>query len=43
MIRSMTGFGQGAVNGEGFSVTVDLRSVNNRNLDIHWRAPAELA
>ena len=43
MIRSMTGFGQGAVNGQTFSVTVDLRSVNNRNLDIHWRAPAELA
>jgi uncharacterized protein (TIGR00255 family) len=39
----MTGFGQGAVNGQTFSVTVDLRSVNNRNLDIHWRAPAELA
>jgi uncharacterized protein (TIGR00255 family) len=43
MIRSMTGFGQGAVNGSTFSVTVDMRSVNNRNLDIHWRAPAELA
>jgi len=39
----MTGFGQGAVNGSTFSVTVDMRSVNNRNLDIHWRAPAELA
>src|SRR5262249_38261738 len=24
-------------------VTVDLRSVNNRNLDIHWRAPQDLA
>ena len=24
-------------------MTVDLRSVNNRNLDIHWRAPLDLA
>lgn len=43
MLRSMTGYGQGSANGETFSVTVDLRSVNNRNLDIHWRAPQELA
>jgi uncharacterized protein (TIGR00255 family) len=39
----MTGYGKGAVNGEGFSVSVDMRSVNNRNLDIHWRASYELA
>jgi uncharacterized protein (TIGR00255 family) len=43
MLKSMTGYGKGAVSGEGFSVTVDMRSVNNRNLDIHWRAPHELA
>ncbi len=43
MLKSMTGYGKGAVSGEGFSVTVDIRSVNNRNLDIHWRAPYELA
>ena len=43
MIKSMTGYGQGAVTGETFKVTIDLRSVNNRNLDIHWRAPMELA
>jgi uncharacterized protein (TIGR00255 family) len=24
-------------------VTIDIRSVNNRNLDIHWRAPQDLA
>jgi len=43
MLKSMTGYGQGTVAGDSFSVTVDLRSVNNRNLDIHWRAPQELA
>lgn len=43
MLKSMTGYGQGAANGENFNVTVDLRSVNNRNLDIHWRAPQDLA
>jgi uncharacterized protein (TIGR00255 family) len=39
----MTGYGQGAAAGDAFKVTIDLRSVNNRNLDVHWRAPQELA
>jgi uncharacterized protein (TIGR00255 family) len=39
----MTGYGKGAASGDNFSVIVDLRSVNNRNLDIHWRAPQDLA
>ncbi len=43
MLKSMTGYGQGTVSGDTFTVTVDLRSVNNRNLDIHWRAPQDLA
>ncbi|MBK6798489.1 MAG: YicC family protein [Acidobacteria bacterium] len=43
MLRSMTGYGKGAASGDTFSVIVDLRSVNNRNLDIHWRAPQDLA
>lgn len=43
MLRSMTGYGQGTGSGENFTVTVDIRSVNNRNLDIHWRASIELA
>jgi uncharacterized protein (TIGR00255 family) len=42
MIKSMTGYGQGSVIADNFKVTIDLRSVNNRNLDIHWRAPQEL-
>jgi uncharacterized protein YicC (UPF0701 family) len=41
MIKSMTGYGQGSATAENFKVTIDLRSVNNRNLDIHWRAPME--
>jgi len=43
MLKSMTGYGQGSASGSDFKVTVDLRSVNHRNLDIHWRAPQELA
>jgi len=43
MLKSMTGYGQGNASGANFTVTVDLRSVNNRNLDIHWRAPQDLA
>ena len=39
----MTGYGQGSATAENFKDTIDLRSVNNRNLDIHWRAPMELA
>ncbi len=43
MLKSMTGYGQGLASGDGFKVKIELRSVNNRNLDIHWRAPQELA
>ena len=43
MIKSMTGFGQGSAEGTNFKVRVDIRSVNNRFLDIHTRLPQELA
>src|ERR1051325_11207759 len=43
MLKSMTGYGKGMAAGDDFKVTIDIRSVNNRNLDIHWRAPQELA
>src|SRR5262245_43881407 len=43
MLKSMTGYGQGNASGDNFAVTVDIRSVNNRNIDIHWRAPQDLA
>ncbi|MEP7271812.1 MAG: YicC/YloC family endoribonuclease [Acidobacteriota bacterium] len=43
MLKSMTGYGRGTATGGSFTVTVEMRSVNNRNLDIHWRGPQELA
>jgi len=39
----MTGYGKGMVGGDDFSVSVDLKTVNNRFLDIHLRVGAELA
>ena len=42
-MKSMTGFGRGAASGENFSVTVDLKTVNNRFLDVHLRAGSELS
>lgn len=41
-MRSMTGFGRGAVAGEDFSVAVELKTVNNRFLDVNLRLPGEL-
>jgi uncharacterized protein (TIGR00255 family) len=43
MIKSMTGFGQGTAEGENFKARVEVRSVNNRFLDVHMRMPQELA
>lgn len=39
----MTGYGRGTVSGDDFSVSVDLKTVNNRFLDIHLRVGSELA
>jgi uncharacterized protein (TIGR00255 family) len=39
----MTGFGQGSAQGDAFKVRVDIRSVNNRFLDVHVRLPQEFA
>jgi len=39
----MTGFGRGNVTGEAFNVTVEIKTVNNRYLDIHLRMSQELA
>ena len=39
----MTGFGRGVASGENFSVAVDLKTVNNRFLDVHLRAGSELS
>ena len=38
-MRSMTAFGRAQVAGEGYEVTVELRSVNNRYLDLNIRLP----
>jgi uncharacterized protein (TIGR00255 family) len=42
-MKSMTGFGRGSAAGENFSVAVDLKTVNNRFLDVHLRLGSELA
>ena len=39
----MTGYGRGAAAGDNFSVAVDLKTVNNRFLDIHLRLSGELS
>src|SRR6476619_816839 len=41
-MRSMTGYGKAMVAGDDFSVSVDLKTVNNRFLDIHLRVGSEL-
>ena len=43
MIRSMTGYGQGAAEAPGLKVTVEVRSVNNRFADLKLRLPDDLA
>src|SRR2546430_1109006 len=42
-MKSMTGFGRGTAQGEGFSAAVDLKTVNNRFLDVHLRTSTELS
>ncbi|HEV7798889.1 MAG TPA: YicC/YloC family endoribonuclease [Pyrinomonadaceae bacterium] len=42
-MKSMTGYGRGSADGEGFAVSVDLKTVNNRFLDVHLRLSGELA
>jgi uncharacterized protein (TIGR00255 family) len=42
-MKSMTGFGRGSAAGENFSVAVDVKTVNNRFLDVHLRLGSELS
>jgi uncharacterized protein (TIGR00255 family) len=42
-MKSMTGYGKAMVAGDDFSVSVDVKTVNNRFLDIHLRVGSELA
>ncbi|HXT64716.1 MAG TPA: YicC/YloC family endoribonuclease [Pyrinomonadaceae bacterium] len=39
----MTGFGRGAATGDGFAVGVEIKTVNNRYLDVHVRGPQEIS
>lgn len=41
-MKSMTGFGRGNVSIKDFSATVEIKTVNNRFLDINLRLPGEL-
>lgn len=42
LMKSMTGFGHGQANGENFSVAVEIKTVNNRFLDVNMRLANEL-
>ena len=42
MITSMTGFGRGESTSNGFSVTVEIKTLNSRYLDISLRLPQSL-
>ena len=39
MLRSMTGYGRCSHEGDGFTMTWEVRSVNSRHLDVKWRLP----
>jgi uncharacterized protein (TIGR00255 family) len=41
-MKSMTGFGRASVEEGDFSITVELKTVNNRFLDVNLRLPSEL-
>lgn len=43
MIISMTGFGRGEATGEGITATVEVKSVNNRFLEVSPRMPRDYA
>lgn len=42
MIYSMTGYGKGAANNSKFTVEVEVKSVNNRYIDIYLKLPSLL-
>jgi len=41
-MKSMTGFGRASASENNFSITVELKTVNNRFLDVNLRIPGEL-
>ncbi|MCM8540770.1 MAG: YicC family protein [Lentisphaeraceae bacterium] len=40
-MKSMTGFGRGEASGKGYQVSVDISSVNRKQLDIRFATPKE--
>ncbi|HHU75773.1 MAG TPA: YicC family protein [Firmicutes bacterium] len=42
MVRSMTGYGRGGGSQDGYSLTVEIKSINHRHFDLVIRAPREL-
>lgn len=42
MLRSMTGFGRCFLEDERWSQVWEIRSVNNRHLDVRWRLPVQV-
>lgn len=42
MIKSMTGFGRGESSSDGFQVTVEIKTLNSRYLDISIRVPQSI-
>lgn len=43
MLKSMTGYGEATMEGENFSLTIEVKSVNNRFLKITTKIPEEIA
>lgn len=41
LVRSMTGFGRGVTTTKAFQLTIEMRSVNHRFLEVHSRFPKE--
>jgi uncharacterized protein (TIGR00255 family) len=42
-MKSMTGYGRSSLVGDEFAVSVDLKTVNNRFLDVHLRLSSEVS
>ena len=42
-MKSMTGYGHSSLIGDEFAVSVDLKTVNNRFLDVHLRLSSEVS
>lgn len=43
MLKSMTGFGRAVIEEEGFTVTVEIKTLNSKQTDIYCRLPRSLS